>query len=565
MGILIRRRQVAVFCFFIIILGLLTVCLWMIQIRDGEKYAAMALEQGSIYVPLEDVCRGKILDRNLVSLTGGQEGERIVVFPSIIEKEEVIQGLSEILNMPRTVLADLLNGAPCYLPYQLSPAQIEAVTERGWKGVTVLPVSFRYGDRPLAAQVTGHLGKIASREELSILSIQGCKAYQYDDVVGKIGLEAMYESDLKGERPERAARVYHDAGGNILNGSVITVEEGVRDSSRRDLVLTIDTRIQQVVENVMDNRAIKGAVVVMEAGTGDLLAMAGRPAFHPAQVEDYLRKGGGERFFDHCTALYQPGSIFKIIVAVVALEEGIAGTDSLFTCGGAKDILIHCWNDTGHGNITFSRAFAESCNPAFARIGLSLGAQKIIDYAGKLGLDNQSVTGYPVPADPRQDMNLIAAPYNLVNSSIGQGPVLVSPVQIAAMMNAVVSDGIYRVPRLVKEVRRSGGGAAREFASEPGCQAIRPDTAAVLRELLELATDEGVARGSSVPVFGSAGKTGSAQTGDIKHSVNAWFTGYAPRVNPRYIVTVLVEDGASGSESAAPVFREIMEQILRFD
>ncbi|MCG9969085.1 penicillin-binding protein 2 [Pelotomaculum terephthalicicum JT] len=537
----------------------------MIQIRDGGKYAAMALEQGSIYVSLEDVCRGKILDRNLVSLTGGQEAERIVVFPSIIEKEEVIRGLSEILDVPRTVLAGLLNGAPCYLPYQLSQAQVEAVKERGWKGVAVLPVNFRYGDRPLAAQVTGHLGKITSREELSTLSSESNKVYHYGDVVGKIGLESMYESELKGERPERSARVYRDAGGNILNGSVLTVEEGGRDGRRQDLVLTIDARIQQVVEDVMDNKAIKGAVVVMEAGTGDLLAMAGRPAFHPARVEDYLREGGGERFFDRCTALYQPGSIFKIVVAAAALEEGVAGTDSLFTCGGTKDNLIHCWNDAGHGSITFSRAFAESCNPAFARVGLSLGAQKIIGYAGKLGLDNQSVTGYPVTPDPRQDLSLIGEPYNLVNSSVGQGPVLVSPVQVTAMVNAVVSDGVYRVPRLVKEVRKSSGGAAEEFASDAGRQAIRPDTAAVLRDLLELATDEGAGKEASVPFYGSAGKTGSAQTGNSKQSVNAWFTGYAPRVNPRYIVTVLVEDGASGSESAAPVFREIMEQILRFD
>jgi len=558
----IQKRQVAAFYLFLIIFSLLVANLWVIQVRDGEKYTVMALEQGSIYVSLEEVPRGKILDRNLMPLTGEQESERIIVFPSIIERQEVIRGLSEILDVPRTVLAGLLNGAPCYLPFQLSPGQVEAVKERGWKGVAVLPVSFRYGDRPLAVQVTGHLGKIASREEFSTLSSQSNKFYHYGDVVGKTGLEAMYEPELKGGRPVRAARVYHDACGNVLNGSVLKVEEDVKDNSRRDLVLTIDARIQQVVENVMDDRALKGAIVVMEAGTGDLLAMAGRPAFHPARVGEYLREDGGERFFDHCTALYPPGSIFKIAVAAAALEEGVAGTDSLFTCGGANDHLIRCWKDAGHGSITFSRAFAESCNPVFARVGLSLGAQKIIEYAGRLGLGNQSVTGYPVPPDPRQDLSLIGAPYNLVNSSVGQGPVLVSPVQVTSMLNTVVSDGIFRVPRLVKEVRKSNGVAAREFAPDSGRRVIRPDTAAVLRELMELATDEGAGKEALLPVFGSAGKTGSAQTGSSKHLVNAWFTGYAPRVNPRYIITVLVEEGASGGESAAPVFREIMEQIL---
>ncbi|MCL6561331.1 MAG: penicillin-binding protein 2, partial [Firmicutes bacterium] len=222
---------------------------------------------------------------------------------------------------------------------------------------------------------------------------------------------------------------------------------------------------------------------------------------------------------------------------------------------------IRCWKDEGHGDIDFARAFAESCNPAFAGAALKLGAAKLIEYAGRLGLDNQSIIGYPVPRDPRQDLNLIGAPYNLVNSSVGQGPVLVTPVQVTSMLNTLVSGGTYRVPRLVREVRKNNGEVVREFAPDPGKRAISPGTARQLRLLLESVIDEGVGREARVPVFGSAGKTGSAQIGN--GSVNAWFAGYAPRSNPRYIVTVLVEEGTSGGESAAPVFREIMEKILR--
>jgi len=559
-----QKRQVATFYFFSVIFCLLVVNLWFIQIKNGDKYAALALEQGSSYVSLEDTCRGKILDRNLVPLTGEQEEDRVVVFPSLIEdKESVLWGLSEILHAPREVLAGLLSGAPCYLPFPLSPEQVEAVKGRSWKGVTVLPVRFRYGDRPLAVQVVGHLGKIASREELVALSKQSNKIYHYGDMVGKAGLEAFYEPELKGGRPVKAVRVFHDASGKLLNGSVFQVEENVSDKSRQDLVLTIDARVQQVVEDVMDRRVAKGAVVVMEAGTGDLLAMAGRPAFHPARVEEYLRKGGGERFFDHCTALYPPGSIFKVAVAAAALEEGVVDLDSQFTCSGEKENLIRCWKGAGHGSITFSRAFAESCNPAFARVGLRLGAEKIIEYAGKLGLGNQSVTGYPVPPDPRQNLDLIGVPNNLVNSSVGQGPVLVTPVQVAAMINTVVSDGFYKEPRLVKEIRKNNGDVVQEFAPDAGKMAISSDTAGKLRALLEAVVCEGTGKGAAVPVWGSAGKTGSAQAGN--GCTNAWFAGYAPRANPRYIVTVLVEGDAGGGETAATIFREIMERLLCID
>ncbi|OPX84703.1 MAG: Stage V sporulation protein D [Pelotomaculum sp. PtaB.Bin104] len=561
-----QKRQMAAFYIFAVILVGLAANLWVIQVKNGEKYAVMALEQGSRYVSLEDVCRGEILDRNLVPLTGEQKGDRIVVFPFIVEdKETVIQGLSEILGVSSEVVAGLLNGAPCYLPFQLSPEQVDAVKKRDWKGVAVLPVHFRYGGRPLTAQVLGHLGKIASPDELAVLGQQSDKIYHYGDVVGKAGLEAFYEPELKGIRPERAARVFFDAEGNLLKGSVLQVEENIRDNSRQDLVLTIDARIQRVVEEVMDKSIAKGAVVVMEAGTGDLLAMAGRPAYNPAQVEEYMNNGGAEQFIDHCTALYPPGSIFKIAVAAAALGEGTVSSESPFTCSGAKENLIHCWKDEGHGSLNFSRAFAESCNPVFAKVGLSLGAQKIIEYALKLGLTNQSVTGYPVKPDPRQDLNLIGEPNNLVNSSIGQGPVLVTPVQVAAMINTIVSDGIYRAPRLVKEIRKNNGGVARELAGDPGQRAIQSDTAGKLRTLMELVIDEGAGSEASVPFFGSAGKTGSAQVGNTEPSVNAWFTGYAPRSNPRYIVTVMIEDGVSGGQSAAPVFREIMEQILLLD
>lgn len=563
MDLLRQKRLVRTFfIFWLCFLGLIAQ-LWLIQIRDGDRYTNLVLEQGSRWVSLEDTPRGKILDRNLIPVTGERKEDRVVLFPMAVrDKVEVARGLAKILGVDMPTVKRTLEGGACCLPYGITPEQSAAIKEKGWTGVMVLPVQFRYGEQPLAPQVTGHLGRITSREEFLSLSDRGKKIYHYDDLVGKTGLERYYELDLKGSRPQRAVRVFADAGGKLLGGPGFEVEEQVQDKERRDLVLTVDTRVQRVVEDIMDRRVAKGAVVVMEPGSGDILALASRPGFNPAHPEQVPGTGAEERFFDHCTALYQPGSIFKVAVAAAALEEGTVSSESRFTCSGEKENLIRCWKDTGHGDIDFTHAFAESCNPTFARVGLDLGSAKLIEYAGRLGLDNQSVIGYPVQVDPRQDLKLIGAPYNLVNSSVGQGPVLVTPVQISSMLNAIISDGIYREPRLVREVRKNGGGAAREFATDQGKRAISSETARKLRGLMELVIDEGVGKEAQVPIFGSAGKTGSAQIGNVKGPVNAWFTGYAPRTNPRYIVTVLVEGGTSGGETAAPVFRDIMEQIL---
>jgi len=566
MGFLRQKRLVFVFFIFLTCLAGLLFRLWVIQIRDGELYSCLALNQGSHWVALEDAPRGKILDRNLKPITVERREDRIVVFPGAVQDKAVVwHGLAGVLGMEGSVIKKYLEGDACILPYSVSPEQSLAVREKDWTGVMALPVQYRYSERSLASHVIGHLGKISSREEFLNLVNNSNKIYRYSDVVGKTGLEKYYEEDLKGMRPRQAVRVYTDARGRLLGGPNLELEERTEDKERKDLILTMDLRIQRIVEDVMDRKVGRGAVVVMEAGSGDILAMASRPGFDPADLRQTPGAAVEECFFDRCVSLYQPGSVFKVVVAAAALEEGVAGLESRFVCHGDQENMIRCWKEAGHGDLDFAGAFAGSCNPVFARVGLALGAPKLIEYAKRLGFDNQSVIGYPAPVDRRQDLSLIEEPYNLVNSSVGQGPVLVTPVQIASMTNAVVNDGIYRTPRLVREVRKSSGSIVREFPQDAGRIAVSPVTAEKLRKLMELAVDQGTGKEALIPIFSSAGKTGSAQLGPGEKSINAWFTGYAPRTGPRYIVTVLVEGGVGGGETAAPVFREIVEQILQHE
>lgn len=559
-----EKRVVQLFYVFLILFLLLVIRLSVIQVLEGGYYAAKAVQRETSTVALEEFPRGQILDRHLRSLTQSIQSNRLVVFPQIITNTDLLaEELAAILKLDKNKLLPVLKKSPCILPYHLSPEQAKAVSQHNQPGVLVLPVSFRYGPLPLAAQVVGHLGKIHSYQEISSLSSRSKEVYRADDWVGRTGLELYYEHELRATGLQGYARLFMDAHTKWLRGLGMEVNTLHLDSGRQNLVTTIDADIQRIVERVMDARVKKGAVVVMDVWTGDILAMASRPTYNPQprEIEKYL-KGDPEAFLDQCTMLFPPGSLFKVVVAAAALEEGIVSLEDTFHCRGERDRPVRCWSASGHGSITFAQAFAQSCNPVFVKVALELGAEKLIAYAQRFGFDNQKVIGYPVPCDLRQNLNLISAPHNLANSSVGQGPVLATPVQVTAMMNAVVNDGVYRQPRLVREVRTEGGVVTRFFPGERGSRVISSRLAGQLRQLLASVTAEGIGREAYLEDYGSAGKTGSAQADGTGERVNAWFCGYAPVDQPRYVITVLCREGISGGKTAAPVFKEIMGEIL---
>lgn len=534
-----------------------------IQVLRGEHYARKALAGETIGVALEDFARGRILDRHSRPLTGSYSANRIVVFPDLLENPDATAlSLSAVLGADFFTVRNMLAGKnPVVLPFNLTGGQLRLIRESGWEGVVAVPYSFRYGPRPLAAHVVGHLGKIRDLRELEELNRSGKKAYRLSDWVGRQGLEHYYENELKGMYASGFAGLFTDALGKPLPGKQVLVNTRLGDFTRSDVITTIDADIQEMVERVMDRHIKKGAVVVMDRSTGDILAMASRPNYNPDPAGGGLASAAAESFVNQAVSLFQPGSIFKVVVAAAALSEGTAGPDTLFFCRGSLEKPVRCWKEEGHGQITLAEAFAQSCNPVFVKIGLELGPHRLISYARSLGLDNQGIIGYPAAADRRQELDLIAGRHNLVNSSLGQGPVLATPVQVTAMVNTVANGGIYLQPRLVMEVRPARGDPRGIRPGDP-VRALSPEVARQLGEMMVMVTRRGVGQKAWASPGGTAGKTGSAELADGVEFVNAWFSGYGPLDNPRYTVTVLVREGVSGGETAAPVFREIMEDLL---
>jgi len=563
-----KHRMTASFWLLVLAFGLVLAHLYQIQLQ-GDKYAKQAFGMGAQTVALEQFNRGEITDRYGVPLTGGYYSNRVVVFPALMpDKDAQLGNLAAILKVNARQLQERAQGGAFYIDKTLTESKLAALQQAKFPGVTVLPVYQRYGSQPLAVHVTGQIGKIASHEQFAKLQKDSSKTYQLGDWVGQSGLEYFYEQQLKGTLARRWAGVPVDALGRVIQGPGVLVNSLGRDTGRLNVVSTIDARVQRIVEEVMNQHIADGAVVVMQAGSGDILAMASRPSYHPESFQDIssIDELPGELFVNHCTALFQPGSVFKVVLAAAALEAGLVQSDTTYYCAGAAAQPVRCWSEGAHGMVTFQQAFANSCNPAFVEIGSRLGAAGVIKYARLFGLDRQTITGYPAPADMHQDLSLIAGQYSLANSSVGQGPVLATPVQVTAMLNTIASGGNYYTPRLVSGLSDDSGRLVQQYGAEQPEPALDPATAAQLGDLLQEVTTSGVGQRANVPGFGSAGKTGSAQvSGYEEDKVDAWFAGYVPVDKPQYVITVLVRGGQSGGETAAPLFREIASRCLALE
>lgn len=541
-----RKRTVTLFWAFVLVfLGLLG-HLAYIQVYSGGSLSEQAISQQTQTVALEVPPRGQILDRKLRPLTTHQVVWRAVVFPAaVVDRAGESSTLAEVLKVSSNELAPYFAAGAGMIPYDLTDEQAGQIRKLNLPGVIVAKAEIQSRKPALASHLIGYLGKTEKNR------------WQ-----GQMGIEAFYDRELRSDVPADLARVFLDARGRYINGLGIKVAQGLQDKNRKNVVLTIDRDFQAIAENVLDKSGVKnGAAVVMDIRSGDIVAMASRPDYTvDAEVYNQLNPSPpNQSFLNHGLSVYQPGSVFKVIVAAAALEEGIVNPDTVFLCVGEKDELVKCYNKAGHGLITFAQAVAYSCNPTFARVGLQLGAEKLVKYAEKFGLANGSIIGYK-KNDLSAELKMIAQPNSLVNASLGQWPVRASVVQITAMMAVIANDGVYVLPRLVSEITNSVGAVVKTIEPGPKTRAVSEASAEVMKNMLEMVTKYGTGKLAFVPNGGSAGKTGSAQVGDKK--VDAWFSGYAPLNNPRYAATVLVKDGESGGQTAAPLFREIMQEIL---
>ncbi len=540
-----KRRAGTLLAIFFLIALILAGRLFYLQIAAHDKFYRQAAKQRSISVRLSDN-RGMIYDRNFIPMVGNNPVTYLVVFPERIpDKREAVRLLGEVSG-ERDMESKLLSEQPFHI--KLNGISGDMKDKLKDNNIFVLDGIDRYGEGNIARHIIGYTAS--------------------GDGHGRSGVEKAFDGFLYSLQGKHVG-VVTDAVHRSIDGLGVRFidESGFRGEF--DVKLTLDYHIQRQIENCMDNRGISGSVVVLEADTGDILGMASRPNFRQDRIESYVNSNGSQ-LLNRAVSAYNIGSIFKIVVAAAALENSGTLTPNIFHCEGKKkvrDRFFAC--SASHGVLNLNEAFAVSCNSAFIELGQTVGKDEIIKMAESLGFGSPThLTGLGLNESLG---NLPDSSYSsqkeIANISIGQGEILATPLQVASLVAVAANGGIKTGINLVDSVVDSRGRVVKKIEKVVPERVISRYTAQKLRAMMEDVTDSGTGTKANIQEFGgAAGKTGTAETGWAQGDstkVHAWFAGYFPRENPKYVMAVMVENGQSGSDIAAPVFREIAEGIMK--
>ncbi len=444
----------------------------------------------------------------------------------------------------------------------------------------------------LAAHLLGYIGEIG-REQLGRREFQGHRA---GEVIGQSGVEALFESHLRGRAGGRNQVV-------DVAGRVVDVLDEVEPQPGGTLTLTLDRDLQQVAEEaflpaVLGGPAKVGALVALDPRNGDVLALVSKPAYDPndfaggIDAETWSRLTSDKRVPLQNRALagqYPPGSTYKIIVAAAGLEEGVIDPEKRIFCPGTFTLgrrTYRCWKRGGHGAVNLHRALVESCDVYFYGVGLELGIERLARYARGFNLGrrtgiriSQEMPGLvPTPAWKLRRHREGWMKGETVSAAIGQGFNLVTPLQMAVAYAAVANGGKLVRPRvLLRRTTRGGSVTQGHEVDFQGTLPVAPVHLARIRAGLEAAVGDPHGTGGRARIGGIrvAGKTGTSQVVGLQQTVgiaeedvpfrfrdHAWFVAFAPVDAPQIVVAVLVEHGGHGGSAAAPIAQRVMSRYF---
>ncbi|MFH1314856.1 MAG: penicillin-binding protein 2 [Candidatus Uhrbacteria bacterium] len=568
-----------VVCF---ILGLVLARAGYLQIIRGDYYYALA-EGNRIRIENIPAIRGVVYDRNLNLLVENVPSFTITITADDLpddteERDQVLNVTAEIINIPRgEIEAILAEYKDVY--YQAVPIARNVSHEKTMAiasqnqllpGVDYLLTTERAYATDAArslSHILGFMGKL-DPDEIDLRLQQG---YARTDEIGKQGIEETYEQLLRGQVGEKIVEV--DALGNEI--VIINEEQPVEG---QNIIMAIDSELQSFIEMRLSeyqdkNKNIKASVIALDPNNGQVLSLVSLPSFDSndfvgginSSIYHSLISDPDQPLFPRAIAgEYPSGSTFKPVVAVAALSEGLINEYTSFLSSGGLAIstwFFPDWKAGGHGLTNVRKALAESVNTFFYIIGggyedfIGLGVDRIVEYAGYFGLG--SVSGIDIAGEAlgflpskewkekfKNERWYVGDTYHL---AIGQGDILVTPLQIAVMTSVFANGGMLYQPHLLYDVEQSG----KDVREDVTADAIR-----IVREGLRQGVTEGSSRYLLTVTEPVAGKTGTAQPGGDK-DYHAWFTGFGPYENPEIVLTILIEEGGEGSEVAVPIARDI--------
>lgn len=517
------------------IISLFFVCLGARIYSLTQRNVAVQYSESAFSI---DVCtvRGTVYDCNMKPLTNAENECFASVKPSenaVSELKEFVEG-AEYAN----AVERILNGKPIVLPLDEYRASTSSIS--------TFSVPRRYEKNQLACHIIGYLNSEGR---------------------GISGIEKAFDEKLFSVQKTAYVRFRSDARGRIMNGC--DAEISGNEAPLGGVVLTIDKDIQRIVEKALHNSGIEcGCAIVIEVGSGAIRACASMPTFDPTNIAKSLSDENAP-LINRAFSAFSTGSVFKSVIASAALENGI--DDFSFNCEGSVDfsgVTFNCHKEEGHGVLKLEDALVYSCNTFFSSLAQRIGSEKIVDIARKFGFgeaDNPAYSIFTASGNlPSADELDSAA--SRANISFGQGALTATPLQICSMTAAIADGGIYSEPYLViGEIDENGSRTEIRGYSERR-QVISKETADFLCMALRKVVTDGSGKKAGSEIVETSGKTATAQTGRFDEEgeiFNAWFSGFFPSDEPRYAVTVMLENGGEGASSAAPVFKEIADNIAK--
>ncbi len=543
--------------------------------------------------------RGQIVDRNGEPLAQTRVSYNLaVVFPTPLKfsDQEAIAFVQQQAATARTLLGRSVSISneqalkhyknrgvlPLVIAQDLRPVEMEEFHRAKPPSLTLQAVYLRfYPNGQLAGHILGYAGRGGKTADGPIENNE----LLWPNAEGREGLEQTFDTQLQGKMGQY--NMSFDASGRRASEQI-----SIPPQPGYNVVTTLDANMQRICEQALEKSVKRGAVVITDPGNGDILAMASWPVFNPNLFVPAISQDQFKALQDDpdipllpraYRSAYPPGSTYKILVGLAALQTGKIRTDDEFSCPPAMEIgnlTFRNWKKTHAGMLNFADALTQSCDTWFYQVGMKIGAQPIIDYSLQCGLGKK--TGLPLVAEadgliPNDEHMLKVHKRkigggDIANMSIGQGDITTTPLQLAQAMGIIGNGGTFFQTRLVQQVQSIDGQIVNAYNVRMRSQVDIDRTVMknIRRGMVQVVSSRlGTAGKAAVKNVAVAGKTGTAQWGPkAREKTAAWFSGFAPADNPKYAFAVVYEgevndDSVHGGSSAAPVMGKILRELFK--
>lgn len=542
---MIKKRLYILLFFFSVSIISLIIRFFYIQVQVGERLAVSATSQRIFSLDIKSH-RGNILDTNSIPFTNRVNEVFVVIKPLNLKgNEKAIKKIANILNVNPGELKRLVDFKKEPIIYMTDNNTKTILIKERLPGISFINSLKRHDNSGIAKHVTGYLNKA--------------------DGIGQTGIEKSYDQVLNLNSKSSIGMVTYPSD-NFLAGLGYRFLNPV-NYKKLHVKLTLNYHIQKIAENALDKRNLKGAVVIQNVLNGDVVAMVSKPDFDPDKIDEYLDSPDKE-LFNRAVASYNLGSIFKTIVLASAYLDNKTPPSNFYCPGylmlGDKEFKCSSYASGGHGFVDVKKAFASSCNSYFIELGINTGIENILETAKKF-FTGINVQGIEESKGHLPQPGKYYTHGDIANISIGQGDILATPLQVSNIIATIANGGIKNTVNIVDCIVDSDGNIVKKIKKEEGERILPKEICDNIKSYMEEVTISGTGTKANLDAYGGAGgKTGSAETGQVidgERVVHAWFAGYFPKANPKYSIVVFIEDGKSGGDVAAPVFKEIAKEI----